>query len=63
MVTNKAVCTVLMCLGLSKNEYHYNKFRLGYRPMKWVGMSWYIDQYNGLLNDEVRPYFKGKFDV
>lgn len=68
-VSNKAVITVLRCLGLPPYEYH--KHDISYRDNKypgfhgglhWSGLSWMVYQYNSLLKDEVRPYFQNKFD-
>lgn len=54
-ISNDAVCTVLKALGLS--GYNYDDCWLMYRDFKWVGMSWYLDQYNNMLRDKVRPYY------
>lgn len=58
-ISNDAVMTVLKCLGM--RGYEYEKCRMMYRSIRWLGMRWCMDQYNGLLTQEVRPYFKEKF--
>ena len=59
-VTNDAVMTVLKCLGLP--PYNYHKCELAYRDYRWYRMGWYLEQYNGMLETEVRPFFRNKFN-
>lgn len=54
-ISNEAVSTVLKCLGMSINMYYKCMY---YREMRWNGMCWTMDQYSGMIESEVIPYFK-----
>ena len=57
-VSDEAVGTVLKYLGLSNQEYQ--NCRLMHREFRWVGMPWYIYQYNDMIKDMAIPYLKEK---
>lgn len=59
-VTNKAVSTVIKCLGLpSTYEYWQCMY---HRELRWTGMDWSLFQYNNMLDEIVKPYFKNKYN-